>query len=208
MPNYKLIYFNTRGRAEPTRLCFAAGGIPYEDVRLTGEEWTKMKAENKTIMGYLPVLEVDGIQYCESMAIFRLAAKLAGLCPTCPYEQARCDMVVDCSSDLFAKAMKFFFEKDQEQKKKLQEEFKEQHLNKFWDIMERLLTAKCNLDGSAQYFVGNKLTYADIILFSTSDTFESMFPGMLENFPGLRDLFKRVGENPGIKAWIEKRPNM
>ncbi|EDV18623.1 uncharacterized protein TRIADDRAFT_34904 [Trichoplax adhaerens] len=44
MPNYKLIYFNSRGRAEVTRYLFAAAGVEYEDVRVTGEEWAKIKA--------------------------------------------------------------------------------------------------------------------------------------------------------------------
>jgi len=39
MPVYKLYYFDDRGRAEATRLCFAAAGVKYEDVRLTDEEW-------------------------------------------------------------------------------------------------------------------------------------------------------------------------
>lgn len=43
MPNYKLYYFNARGRAEPTRLCFAAAEVKYEDVRFTFEEWGKQK---------------------------------------------------------------------------------------------------------------------------------------------------------------------
>jgi len=43
MPVYKLYYFNSRGRAEPARLCFAAGGVKYEDVRFTGEEWQQKK---------------------------------------------------------------------------------------------------------------------------------------------------------------------
>ena len=43
MPKYKLYYFNFRGRAEVIRLVFAAAGQPYEDVRLTKEEWQKEK---------------------------------------------------------------------------------------------------------------------------------------------------------------------
>ena len=40
---FKLIYFNSRGRAETTRMIFAQGGIEYEDVRCTQEEWQKYK---------------------------------------------------------------------------------------------------------------------------------------------------------------------
>lgn len=43
MPSHKLHYFNARGRAEIARLCFAAAGVKYEDIRYTGEEWQKKK---------------------------------------------------------------------------------------------------------------------------------------------------------------------
>ena len=43
MSKPKLIYFNSRGRAEITRYVLAQAGVDYEDVRLTKEEWEKMK---------------------------------------------------------------------------------------------------------------------------------------------------------------------
>ena len=44
MPSYKLYYFNAKGRAEISRLIFAAAGIKYEDVRVQGADWQKLKA--------------------------------------------------------------------------------------------------------------------------------------------------------------------
>ena len=44
MPSYKLTYFNTRGRAEAIRLLFAAASVKYEDCRVSGEEFEKLKA--------------------------------------------------------------------------------------------------------------------------------------------------------------------
>lgn len=35
---YKLTYFDTPGLAETTRLCFAATGTPFEDIRLSNSE--------------------------------------------------------------------------------------------------------------------------------------------------------------------------
>lgn len=43
MPSYKLTYFNFTGRAEPCRYLFALAGQKYEDVRLTQEEFQKLK---------------------------------------------------------------------------------------------------------------------------------------------------------------------
>lgn len=41
---YKLIYFDCRGRAEPARLIFHFAKQPYEDVRLEGHEFFNLKS--------------------------------------------------------------------------------------------------------------------------------------------------------------------
>lgn len=43
MPQYKLIYFNSRGKAEVIRLIFAEAAIPYEDVRIERSDWPNFK---------------------------------------------------------------------------------------------------------------------------------------------------------------------
>jgi glutathione S-transferase len=55
MPNYTLNYFNGRGRAELTRLIFAAAGQTYTDNRIA--DWPATKADAP--LGQLPYLEVD-----------------------------------------------------------------------------------------------------------------------------------------------------
>ena len=44
MPQYKLIYFDFKGRGEPIRIMFAAAGVKYEDCRLSREEFKEIKA--------------------------------------------------------------------------------------------------------------------------------------------------------------------
>jgi len=43
MPNYKLTYFEMRGRGEIVRLVFAAAGVHYEDHRIDMSDWPAMK---------------------------------------------------------------------------------------------------------------------------------------------------------------------
>lgn len=98
MSSIKLIYFPVRGRAEPIRYILAQSGGKYEDVRIARENWPQMKPSKLAIiiisfvlsrwiyffflatpMGQVPVLEVDGQQICQSMAIARYLAKKFGI---------------------------------------------------------------------------------------------------------------------------------
>ncbi|KIH50854.1 glutathione S-transferase protein [Ancylostoma duodenale] len=76
MVHYKLTYFNGRGTAEIIRQVFVLAGQEYEDVRLSFEEWPKHKAEMP--FGQIPVLEVDGKQLAQSIAIVRFLARKFG----------------------------------------------------------------------------------------------------------------------------------
>ena len=42
-PKIKLTYFDVRARAELSRIILAQAGVEYEDCRIKGEEWQKMK---------------------------------------------------------------------------------------------------------------------------------------------------------------------
>uniref|UniRef100_G3UUM8 glutathione transferase n=1 Tax=Meleagris gallopavo TaxID=9103 RepID=G3UUM8_MELGA len=97
MPNYKLTYFNLRGRAEISRYIFAYSGIKYEDHRLEGADWPKIKP---TIpFGKVPILEVDGVIIHQSLAIARYLARESGLAGQTPVEQALVDAIVDTMDD-------------------------------------------------------------------------------------------------------------
>lgn len=42
-PSLKLYYFDASGRAEPIRMIFLCGQIPYEDFRFPKDEWGTLK---------------------------------------------------------------------------------------------------------------------------------------------------------------------
>jgi glutathione S-transferase len=71
MPNYKLNYFNARGRAELTRLIFAAAGVQYTDNRIA--DWPASKGDAP--LGQVPYLEVDGTKLVQSLSIARYVAR-------------------------------------------------------------------------------------------------------------------------------------
>lgn len=56
MADYKLYYFDKKGRTEIIRLLFAAAEQKYEDIRFTKEKWPEYKP--KAPFGQCPFLEV------------------------------------------------------------------------------------------------------------------------------------------------------
>ncbi|XP_039607053.1 hematopoietic prostaglandin D synthase-like isoform X3 [Polypterus senegalus] len=97
MYNYKLTYFNMRGRAELARYIFAYAGMKYEDIRVEWKDWPEIK---QTIpFEKLPIMEVDGIIIPQSLAIARYLAKETGLAGATSLEEAQTDALVDCMND-------------------------------------------------------------------------------------------------------------
>ena len=47
MSQYKLTYFNERGRGETIRLIFAAAEVPYEDIRIERADWATSPVKSR-----------------------------------------------------------------------------------------------------------------------------------------------------------------
>ncbi|KAM3574262.1 hypothetical protein VYU27_003827 [Nannochloropsis oceanica] len=73
----RLIYFNFGGRAEAIRLALHVGSVEFEDIRITEREFRQQKSEGKYPFGSVPVLEVDGVVYAQSVGILRYVGRLA-----------------------------------------------------------------------------------------------------------------------------------
>jgi glutathione S-transferase len=71
-PKLKLTYFNIKARAEPTRLALHIAGIPFEDVRISHEQWPAMKATMP--LGQIPVRSPCRLQLAPLRAAARAAA--------------------------------------------------------------------------------------------------------------------------------------
>ncbi|ESO13219.1 hypothetical protein HELRODRAFT_184883 [Helobdella robusta] len=197
MPNYKLVYFNGRGRAETIRLTFVASGIEFEDHRIEQDRWPDMKP--KTFAGYLPYLEVDGKVLVESMAIARFVAREGKLAGGCSYEQAQIDSIVDILSNMAEKAVKIVYYSTGEEKKNLEKEFIETVLPDVFKLLEKFLQDK-------QFLVGDKLSLADLH-FHTVLECVGLFAKDWPLLSGkMKRLFDRVESEPRIAEYLKNRP--
>merc|ERR1712227_221982 len=103
-PKLKLTYFGLRGRGEASRWLLAYAGAEYEDHRIAFEQWPELKP--KTPCGGLPVLNVNGTEVAQSVAVAGYLAREFKLDGKNNVEKAQGDMIVDCITDAFLEFLK------------------------------------------------------------------------------------------------------
>jgi len=196
---YTLFYFNVKALAEPLRYLFAIGGIEYEDVRVTRDEWPALKPTMP--MGQMPVLEVDGKRVHQSISMARFLAKTVGLGGINHWEDLQIDIVVDTINDFRLKIAVVSYEPEDDIKEKKLITLNNEVIPFYMEKLEQ--TVKDN-DG---HFALNKLTWADIYFAGIIEYINYMAKrDLLENYPALKALVETVNAIEPIKAWIDKRP--
>ena len=170
------------------------------------------RVRNKIQCNFSTVLEWDGVEISQSMAIARFVAKKAGLAGRNELEQALCDMVVDHVVDLEEKMYGCARSKTDEERKTAGAKLFDGGMQSFNETSAALLKKR-----GGKFFVGGEMTWADVAMAYALDTL--MDPGRFEEIPGqdkrfkefkldpvLDDLRKRVNSHPGIKTWLQTRP--
>jgi len=92
-------YFDLRARGEITRLLFAAAKKPLNEVRVQFADWPTLKPTMP--FGQLPVLNISGTEYAQSLAIQAFIAKEFGLYPTNNRDALMTDQIANAREDLF-----------------------------------------------------------------------------------------------------------
>ncbi|XP_062612153.1 glutathione S-transferase 3-like [Saccostrea cucullata] len=200
MPTYKLMYFEGKGRAEAIRLALTAAGQEFEDKRFTREEWLKVKP---TIpQKQLPCLQVDGRYIPQSAAILRYVGREFGLYGENNDESTRIDVIFGATEDFLKNVINVYYEKDETKKAELKKDLEENKLPQFLDLLEEILKENNGGDG---FFVGNKMSIADLLIFDTVDQVGSFVKSPPSFPPKLGALIEKVKNNPRIKEYISKQ---
>ena len=197
-PKYTLTYFNARGFAETARMLFALADVEYTDRRMEREEWPAIKPT--TPFGQVPMLEVDDLKISQTTAIYRYLARKFGFAGATPEEDARLDMIVECIKDMLQGIMKIRYEKDEAKQAELKKDLVENTLPGQLEKMNAFV-------GDKQFFNGDKISYADIVLFNGLPGYKFIDVEIdYGKYPALKAVQDRVAANPKIAAWIAKRP--
>lgn len=190
MPQLKLSYFDFHGgRAEPARLAFHIGGIPFEDHRFAGTAFPELRKAMP--LGQVPVLEVDGVQVTQCDAINRYAAKLAGLYPTDPLQALWCDEVAYVVEEATAK-LGPTFSMTPEDRKTARLALVNGSMPVYLAWLQKQLLAH-----GGQFFADNRLTMADLKVFVDVRGLNS---GRLDHVP--TDLVQQVA--PALNEHMQR----
>ncbi|KAG1708333.1 hypothetical protein DVH05_025011 [Phytophthora capsici] len=193
--NLKLIYFDVKGRAELPRMLLNYGEVKFVDERVQFPDFPALKPTLP--FGQLPILEVDGKVFAQSMAITRYAAKLVGLYPSDAVDALKVDMF-SCALDELDEPFTDFKVKTQDETEKQQKMkvFIEETVPKCFQALETLMEGK--------FVLGDNISYVDVqFLDLVENKLKGEFPNFTLNaFPKLTALLSNLKAEPKFAAFL------
>lgn len=226
MPQLKLTYFAFEGRAEMIRLAAVIGDVPFEDNRVSGEEFGKMRAAGALPNNQLPLLEINGRVTTQSLAMLRYVGRLGGLYPKCTHFQRAVDEAAETANDINATwtpcvwasvkpaALGFpdNFAKTEEGKahiKAMRESWVANTLPNLAKALIRLLDKNAGDDGQHRFLAGGEPTIADCIALPALKRYTLGFidyvpTTVLDAYPALKAYIARVSALPKVAAYYER----
>ncbi|CAB0005715.1 unnamed protein product [Nesidiocoris tenuis] len=199
MPVYKLTYFDVKALAEPIRMLLTYMGHEFEDVRLSFEEWSKIKSSSP--FGKLPTLEIDGKVITQSAAICRYLGREAKLAGDNPMEDMNIDIIVDTFTDFRKDISAFHHEADPEKKEQKRQTLLKETVPYYFERFDRIVKENNG------YLANGKLSWVDIYMLGLSDTvIAQLNDDVFEKYENLSQWKNRIASIPSMKTWIAKRP--
>ncbi|CAI5451798.1 unnamed protein product [Caenorhabditis angaria] len=189
-----LYYFDIRGFGEYIRLLLIDQGVTFEDHRFErhSEEWEKLK--KTMVFGQVPCLKDGNEEFVQTGAIMRYLARKYDLYGSSSTEAAFIDMVFECVRDLRAKYVRYIYYSD---------ETKENYDTV--TLPETLANLSKLLNNSSQFVSGDKISFADYILFEELDVANTTAPGSLDKFENLKQLHANMSARPNLKKYLSSR---
>ncbi|XP_023290533.1 glutathione S-transferase [Orussus abietinus] len=199
MPDIKLTYFETTGIAEAVRLILSYARQPFIDERITLDDWLDRKSEMP--FGQVPVIEIDGKRYHQSMAIARYLAKQYGLAGKDDKENMEIDSIAYSINDFRIFFTEVLWDTNPEEKARKRDIVIKEKIPYFLEKFEKII------EENGGFFYGNRVTWADLMFVSLQPYFEVAIGfDILQEYPFLKEYADKISEIPGIKEWISKRP--
>ena len=198
-----LIYFDFPfWRAEIARLSLFIGNIEFEDVRITSDEFQRVKSNGQLDNGIkipfnqLPCLVVDEVSIAQTGGIARFCGKLANLYPqNNNLEAAKIDQFIDMATDLTVLVASTKVE--------------DRNNLVIGELSRKLSILNKSIELSNNYLVNNNISIADIAIWRlmgwlTSGSLDGIPLDLLKEHENISKICLLVDKHPKVNEWIKK----
>ena len=196
-------------RAEVLRVSLFIKDIPFEDVRVSKEEFIHLIKTGflpngkRSPFHQLPVIEVENKIIGQTGAIARYCGKVSNLYSDDILKAAKIDQIIDAATDITNVVSPTIREKDQEKKIEDRKVLVNKLLPRWFRYLENLLS-----EDDSTWFV-EKMTIADIAMWRllgwlTSGIIDGIPTSVIDDFPKLKNIHHQVHTHPKVQEWMLK----
>ena len=207
----KIYYSHTPfWRAEVLRVSLFISNTPFEDVRISREEFINMIKTGylpngkKVPFHQLPVIEVDSEIIGQTGAIARYCGKISNLYSNDNINAAKIDQIIDAATDITNLVSPTIREKDEQKKIEDRLLLKNKLLPRWFRYLENILS-----ESTSDWFVENKMTIADIAMWRLlgwliSGIIDGIPTTIVDSYPKLKNIHTNVHQHPKVQEWMLK----
>ncbi|KAJ3375072.1 hypothetical protein GGF31_005794 [Allomyces arbusculus] len=201
-PAYTVYYWQIKGRGEMIRLVLEAAGVAYENKY--PKDWPVEKPSLP--FGQLPALLITDPKtkqtttLAQSAAIVRYLARKYNLVAADPLDAALADSIFESGIDVTNAMVKIVWGTPEADKPAALEKFKAEVLPPFI----KAHTAFLEKNGNKGIYVGDKLTYVELTMFSLISELNKLIPDAItaKTAPALWKVREFVANDAKIKAYL------
>ncbi len=206
LKNVKLIHLCFNSRAMIARAALHYRNIPFEDIRIPGEEWKTKKYSGDFEFRNLPKLIVDNREYVQMFAINCYLGRHLDLYGENIEEEYQINSFLNSYEDFAGKGRMMMLLNTDEDRKKAAETFINTHIPHFLTAYEKRFEKY-----GGKFMVGDKFTLADIYAtvylwnnYRSPQKIKKYGEGILEKYaPKLSSHINVIHDNQ-LKAFFEK----
>ena len=196
-------------RAEVLRVSLFIKDIPFEDVRVSREEFIHLIKTGflpngkRSPFHQLPVIEVDDKIIGQTGAIARYCGKVSNLYSDDILKAAKIDQIIDAATDITNVVSPTIREKNEVKKMEDRKVLVNKLLPRWFRYLENLLS-----EDDSTWFV-EKMTIADIAMWRllgwlTSGIIDGIPTSVVDEFPKLKNIHHQVHTHPKVQEWMLK----
>ena len=206
----KIYYSHTPfWRAEVLRVSLFIKDIPFEDIRVSREEFVHLIKTGflpngkKAPFHQLPVIEAEGKIIGQTGAIARYCGKASNLYADDNLQAAKIDQIIDAASDITNLVSPTIREKDLDKKMEDRKLLVNKLLPRWFRYLENLLS-----EDESTWFV-EKMSIADVAIWRllgwlTSGIIDGIPTSIIDDFPKLKNVHHQVHTHPKVQEWMLK----